>query len=341
MVDGKLDYIGEPSVEVVDVMQFPNSVYSACELNGKTFVGGGDWDRRGQVFSGEIAEKAGGVLSVVGADGEVEKEERFPSMIYTVVPVPEHGVAFVGCKLGQGMYNLVDSSGNIVLSRDEDGSGDGGVYNAFRNPNNGLILCTKRNGWVVSRSSRDLREIAGAKLAHNGTRLWSLAYDAAKDVIYTGDYDGVFSAVKCAQGKVGQLDLKNFYRQDDRFEGSLSSGLVPSLWGLEIMSDGNVVLGDRWGRLNLVRPDDMQLLDTIEAPDGITSLLRMQGDLLLVGTRYGKLYSFDFNSRAFNLVHDSPPVLQQENPIWGMSRVGENEALVSIADGEVVRVKVS
>lgn len=342
MVDKGLDRMDDPSVEVVDRKRFPTSVYTASDWDGKMLVGGSDWDRRRVPYSQEVAEQSRGSLRVLGQDGEEERVVDLPSMVYSVVPVPERGVAFVGCRSAQGMLNVVDEKGEVLRSVDD--LWGKGVYNATYNPRNGLMLCTKRSGWVVSINLNDLNEVAGAKLTQDGVRLWSLAYDRDRDVIYAGDYDGCFYAVTCREGKIGYMNLQDLYAGEPEAEDLRSQGVGPSLWGLEVLSDGNIALGDRWGGLTLVSPEvssGIQVLSRVRAPDGVTCLLRMEGDLLLVGTRVGKLYSFDFGSGEFKLVVDIPPVLQGENAIWGMSRVSEKEALVSVADGEVVRVKVS
>ena len=317
-------------------LRFPSSVYAATESGGNLYVGGSNWNRRTVRYSKNIARKAKGVLYILKKKGTgktftTNRKVLFPSMIYTILVLP-NGTLFVGCKGEKDTMTIIDKQGNLLISRDDkDGKG---VYNAILNRKKSEIILTTRSGKLEIIDSRTLRLKSKIQLSSQKVRLWSLKFDAKNEVIYAGDYDGILYIVerkKFFRKKVRLLDIKKFYTGDKR----LREGFGPSLWGLEIMGN-NIVIGTRWGDL-IIFDKNFKLIKSFNIGEDISCIERLSKEILLVGTRFGKLFSFDLDSHQLKKIIEIKPALQKENAIWGMISSASG-VLVCFADGYVCKI---
>jgi len=314
-----------PMAKIKYNLQFSTSVYSALEINNKLYVGGGDWNRRTTLYTRQITKKAKGVLHILKKTKTGFKKENriiFPSMIYSIIKLSDKNI-FAGCKSGKGTFNIIDRDGNIIKQKD-DKIGKG-VYNSVFNPKKKEIILTTRTGKLEIIDSK-LKLKKRIQLSSPKTRLWSLKFDGK--LIYAGDYDGFVYVV---DKKVKKLDLKTFYPGDKR----LTKGFGPSVWGLEVINN-KIVLGTRWGDI-IILDKDLGLVEKININEDITCIEKLSQKIVLIGTRYGTVFSFNLKNYKISKIMEIKPVLQKENAIWGMSSV-KNGVLICFADGNVCKI---
>jgi len=311
-------------------LKLPTSVYVAIEIGKRLYVGGSDWNRRKARYTKDIARKAKGILHIFKkskAGFVKEKKVFFPSMIYSILQLPNKKL-FVGCKSGKGTLNIVDTDGKIIKQKD-DKIGKG-VYSGVFNPKRNEIILTTRSGKLEIIDARTLKLKAKLQLSKPKTRLWSLKLDMKKQILYAGDYNGVLYIVD-RKKHIKKFDLKKLYKGDAR----LKKGFGPSLWGLELV-DNKIVLGTRWGDL-LILNKNLEIQKQLKFKEDITSLKKFSKQTILIGTRYGKLYSLDLKHYKQAKIKEIKPALQKENAIWDMTAVKDG-VLVCFADGNVCKV---
>lgn len=309
---------------------FPTSVYTAAKWGNKILVGGSDWDRRKLLYSKKISEKAKGTVWILDEKGKEEEKITLPSMVYSIVPVSLKSV-FVGCKSSEGSLNLLDQSGKIVLQKNDfEGRG---VYNSLYLPERKEIFITTRTGKMGIIEASTLKKKIYIQLAPPRTRLWSLAADEKRKLVYTGDYQGGFYKLNYFGQKLLSLDFK----KKDCENPLARQGFGPSIWGLEVLHNGFIILGTRWRQIYLVSSEG-EILEMVKAVESVTSLAKVDERFFLLGTRFGQLYLFDLEEKKFKKLRENKPVIQKENAIWGITRV-DNIFLICVADGIVYCLK--
>lgn len=303
-------------------LRFPTSVYAAEEIGNTLYVGGSIWDRRKILYTKEIAKKAKGVLFIL-KNQQPDKVIFFSHMVYSIVNLPNK-LLFVGCKDAKGAFNLVNRKGEIIKQKD-DKIGKG-VYNAIYSKKE--IICTTRSGKLVS---IDTKLNIQKKLQLTKARLWSL--DSDNKNIYAGNYDGTLYIVDRAKFKlIGKINLKALYPGDKR----LKKGFGPSLWGLKSIAN-NIITGNRWGDIAIFNKK-LQLKKRISVKEDISCIEQLSKQILLIGTRYGKLYALNLKTSKLSKITQIRPVLQEENAVWGMAQA-KNGVLVCFADGFVCKIR--
>ncbi len=315
-------------VKIKNKLEFDNSIYTAVETSDKLYVGGSNWNRRKILYNKKIAKNSKGILHIFNKNGRKFKEIKqlvLPSMIYSIVEISKNRL-FIGCKLGKKSLNLIDSEGNIIKSED-DKYGDG-VYNAEFNKKDKELLLTTRKGLLEVRNIKNLSLKSKLQLSNGKVRLWSLCYRYGK--IYVGDYNGILYIINRKDFSIKKINLKSFYK------GKITEkDFGPSLWGLEVLRDG-IFLGTRWKDI-FVLNKNLDLKKRIKLNEDITCLSKLFKDLILIGTRYGNLYSFNTKNFKLKKLTEIKPLLQKENAIWTINSKN-NKALVCFADGYVVEV---
>ncbi|MBD3303559.1 hypothetical protein GF343_00275 [Candidatus Woesearchaeota archaeon] len=306
-------------------LRFPSSVYAAITAGSRLYVGGSVWDRRKVEYSKEIAKKTKGVVYVLHKQ-DLEDTVFFPHMVYSLLGLPSRKI-FVGCKDTARTFNLIDRTGAILKQKD-DKIGKG-CYNAVFDSRKREILVPTRSGKLEILDT-NLRIKKKLQLASAKTRLWSVDFDSSN--IYTGDYDGnLFVVDRKRFKKIGEVNLKKFYPGDKR----LKKGFGPSLWGLKITGN-RIITGNRWGDI-IVFNKKLQAEHRINAGEDVSCIEKLSKQILLIGTRYGKLYSFDLKTGKLRKITEIKPTLQKENAIWGMTHAKDG-VLVCWADGVICKI---
>ena len=304
-------------------LKLNTSVYTSLELGNRIYVGASDWDRRKIKYSKDIAKKSKGILYLFKKDKSIEKKIIFPSMVYSIIKLDKKRI-FVGCKSEIGTFNLFDLNGNLLNQKDDKVGG--GVYDSIFNPLKKEIVCTTRSGILEILNSETLEIKEKINLSKNA-RIWPLIIKKRRMI--TGDYNGVLYIIDSR--KIKKLDLKKFYKGDKR----LKENFGPSIWGIESIKE-NIFVGTRWGHI-VVFDKNLELINKILIGEDITSLKKKSSNILLVGTRYGKVYLLNIKNNNPSLILERKPVLQKENAIWSISR-SKKGFLVNFADGEVIEV---
>jgi len=315
-------------VKIENKLKLETSVYAAVKTRNRLYVGGSSWNRRNKLYSKKIAKESKGILHIFHKKGKEFKELKkviFPSMIYSIVETSKNRL-FVGCKSGKKSLNLIDLNGNIIKSKD-DKQGDG-VYNAELNKKDKELLLTTRNGLLEIRDIKSLSLKNKIQLSNKNVRLWSICYKNGK--IYAGDYKGVLHVINRKDLSIKKIDLKSFYKKKN-----MKKDFGPSLWGLELVNN-NIFVGTRWKNI-LILDNNLDLKKRIKFNEDITCLSKLSKDLILIGTRYGSLYSLNAKSFKLRKIIKIRPPLQKENAIWTINSKN-NKALVCFADGYVVEV---
>lgn len=169
-------------------LKFPISVYSACELNNKLYVGGSDWNRRKTPYNKKIADNYKGILYILSKNNfKILKKIIFPSMIYSIIKL-DNNKLFVGCKSENGSFNIINLNDQIIKQKD-DKIGRG-VYNAVIDQKN-IILATRSGNLEIIDDNLNLKK--KIQLSNKKARLWSIKLDNKN--IYLGDYDGILYIV--------------------------------------------------------------------------------------------------------------------------------------------------
>ncbi len=327
--------IARPKVE--STLRFETSVYAAAEIGGMLYVGGSNWNRRKVPYSKKIAEKSKGVLQILRGRKVVGFRE-FPSMIYSILELPSKKT-FVGCKSAKGTLSIMNRQRKILLQKDDRLGG--GVYNAVFNRKRNEITLSTRAGKLEVIDAESLETKAQLQLTKEGTRLWSLK-ESGDGKLFSGDYDGMLYAVdrnNFREDAVLRFDFKSLHTGSER----LKEGFGPSLWGMESIDENRLLVGNRWGDIAVAEPDfarkrfNVKMLRNIG--EDISCMQTLSGNTVLVGTRYGKVFSFDLYSSRMEKLIEIPPSKQKENAIWGMAPA-KGGALVCFADGNVAKVSM-
>jgi hypothetical protein len=247
-------------------------------------------------------------------------------MVYSILVLPGNRF-FIGCKSEKETLNIFDEDFNLIKTRNDNSSK--GIYEVDFYKNR--IIFATRTGMLKSVDSNNLGEINSIKLTQEGTRLWSVKIDKKKKLIYTGDYDGNLYVLDLNFELKKKLNLNKFYKKDKK----LDEGFGPSLWGIEIYKD-KLLLAHRWGEI-LVVDRDLKLEKRIKFNQDISNINFLNKNILLVGTRRGDLFTYDFRTDKKSKIISIKPSLQKENSIWGIDQ-GKKELLVSFADGNLIKV---
>ncbi|MBI5148760.1 hypothetical protein HZA33_03705 [Candidatus Pacearchaeota archaeon] len=306
----------------IKTLRFPTSVYAALELGKKLYIGGSNWNRRKIKYSKKIAKQAKGVLYISENNKIIKKV--FPSMIYSLSFLGNK--IFVGCKSEKKALNIIDLKGNLIKQTD-DKIGKG-IYNSAYNKKKNEILLATRQGILKIIDANSLKLKKKFKLTK--ARLWPLKLNQKRQIVYTGDYDGILYIIH--NSKILKFDLKSLYKNDKR----LRKGFAPSLWGLEIIKD-KIVMGTRWGDI-IISNKNLSIQKIINLGEDVSCIEKFSKNIALVGTRYGKLFSFNLNSYKLLKIIEIKPALQKENAIWSMSS-SKKHILVCFADGNVLRIE--
>ena len=324
-----LDRLDQREVLIEREHEFPTSVYATLKTEDRLFVGG----------SNEETSQSNGLLRVLDSNGKEINTVELPSMVYSIVEIPG-GYYVACCKGSEQTLVMLDKDGNIKMHNDDD---DGeGIYNALLTIDKKNIVCTTRTGKLKSFDPFFLQEKGSIQLANPDTRLWSLAYNERTDTVYSGDYDGYLYKSN-RDGTTNSIDLKNHAPIPEDMDPNFG----PSVWGIEIMPNGNLLVGTRWGTIfnvnkNLDVLGEIMVREKYDHPsESITCLGRISDYVFLVGTRSGKLFSYDAGAHKFTLISEDPPRLQKENAIWGIDCHEDGFATVAVADGKVYEVSLS
>lgn len=314
------------TIRRVKTLNFRTSVYSAAEMHGKMFVGGSDWDRRKTLYSEKVAKESKGILHIMNQKGNKENKVYLPSMIYSLIPLPENKL-FLGCKSQEKTLNIVDKNGKILLYKNDNVGR--GVYQVENDKNKKELLVATREGFLEIFDYK-LKLKNKIRLSERGVRLWSVKKDFKEGNIYCGDYKGnLFVLKRNPLQLIKKIDLKNYYKEDPR----LNKGFGPSLWGIELMED-YLVLGHRWGDLIFLDKKSFRIKKRINLGKDI-STLRKFSDNMAIGTRQGYLYFFSLEKEEIIKTVQVKPSLQKENAVWGLD-VNNNKLFSSFSDGKVV-----
>jgi len=310
------------------------SAYTSTQWDNKILIGGSNWNRKEVPYSKSIAANSPGLLHLCDQNGETEYIMELPSMIYCCLPLPSK-LVFVGCKSTRKTGSLLDKRGFVYESfNDPEGQG---IYNAEYNHPKNQIITTTRAGKLITYNADNLAKQQEWQLSAPNTRLWSLKMNTREQNVYSGDYDGVLHKVNLNSGETAALDLKNYYPEHPN-NPLITQGFGPSIWGLESLANGNLVLGTRWNQLIIVNPE-LEILASYQAPESITSLQKINEEFILVGSRLGTIYIFDLINGTFQKILENPPVTQKENAAWSMSKNGD-QFLITLADGTVFNLSL-
>lgn len=320
-------------------LRFKTSTYAATEIGETLYIGGSNWNRRKVPYTKEIAESSGGILHIMkrGKQGFTVRKIKFPSMIYSLLELPSR-LIFVGCKSSKGALNIIDRQGRLVRQRDDNiGSG---VYSSVINRGKNEIILATRAGKLEVVDAKTLKLKAQLQLTLRGTRLWSLKFDEKSNVVYAGDYEGMLYAVDRRNFRrtgVLKFDFKTLHKANKKPNQEFG----PSVWGLESISENELIAGTRWGDLVLLKADfsasSFEARRQLNLGEDISCIKKLADKIVLVGTRYGKVFSLDLRDYSFRKVTETIPSLQKENAVWGMSSV-KGGVLVCFADGKVSKI---
>lgn len=322
-------------------LRFETSTYHACEAYGNLYVAGSMWDRRKVLYTKKIAEQSGGVLRILSG-GEVKKEIFFPHMAYTVTDLLD-GRLFVACKYAAKAFTLINKDGEILQQRDDE-IGQGSYAVIYDSPYNEILLAT-RAGKLEILDASDLRTKNSIRLASLGTRLWALCNSDNR--VYATDYDGMIYLLERVLDRekfmhfdteklhfLGEFNVGTLYSEDNP---RVKQGFKPAVWGLEVLPMGKILAGTRWGNIFLL-DRYFRMMRFCDFKEDVTSIRKVYDDLFLVGTRYGKIYSFDpIKFKRLELVIEIKPCFQKENAVWTMTPTKDG-ILACFADGHVVKL---
>ncbi|MFC1600444.1 hypothetical protein ACFL3T_05460 [Patescibacteria group bacterium] len=333
-----LDVPDEREVLIEREHEFPTSVYATLKTDDRLFVGGSTWNRREDPYN-EETRNSGGLVRILDSNGKELNSFELPSMVYSILQI-RGGYYVACCKGSKQTLVMFDRDGDIQMTTDdEDGEG---IYNALLITDKKNIVCTTRTGKLKSFDPMFLHEKGSVPLAGPDTRLWSVAYNEHTDIVYSGDYDGYLYKTERI-GTINSIDLK----KERPIPEGMDPNFGPSVWGIEIMPNGNLLVGTRWGTIFHVNKDltvlgEIMVKEKIDHPaESVTSLCRISGYVFLVGTRQGKLFSYDAVTHKFVLISEDPPALEKENAIWGINCHKDGFATVAVADGKVYEVSLS
>lgn len=313
-------------------LKLPTSIYAAIEKDNKLFAGGSVWDRRQVLWSDEVGKQTKGIVYIfkkVKNSYQKIQEIVFPHMVYSIIELPKKQL-FVSCKAAKGAFNIINFQGEIIKTKN-DKAGQG-VYGSFYNKSKKEIILTTRSGKLEIINSQSLEIKKKLQLAQKSTRLWALAMDEKTQTIYAGDYDGFVYIVKRNQfTKTKKINLKQYYKDNQKLE----KGFGPSVWSI-LSYQNKIIVATRWHEL-FIFDKNFKLTERIDLGEDISHLEKLSPTKILIGTRYGKLFSLDLKTKKKKTIIKRKPKLQKENAIWEMSRAKQG-MWICFADGYVIKI---
>lgn len=318
------------------------SVYAALPLGEDRYVVGGSiWDRKDSPFTKESRNSSGLLCELSRSGAEIRESAHimFPSMVNAIVPIGKN--IFIGCKRGQGSFNMLNDQFELIRSSSDE-LGDG-VYNAlFSKPTEALYAVT-RNGYVHHIDVENLSVARHTQLTDGTSRLWSIAGRDQDHSLFIGDYSGYLYCIDC------ELHVRHTIRLTDYIHEDISQErrqYDPSLFGIAVTTSGQIVSAIRWGQIDWFDIDTTGFnhCKSVIIPHEISQIASIgKRDDLLVGTRSGRLLYVrvhENETEIHQLLH-VPPAFQSDNTVWSIEKTIQHSALVSFADGQVVELKTS
>ncbi len=318
------------------------SVYAAVQIDTDRYVTGGSiWDRRHSPFNEQTRNAPGLLCEVVRSGSEIRESVQimFPSMVNAIVPIREN--VFIGCKRGQGSFNILNNQFELLRSSSDE-QGDG-IYNAVLSKTTENLFVVTRNGYISQIDAETLAIERYTQLTDGKSRLWSIATRNQDGSLFVGDYSGSLYSID------SDLKLNHTIRLTDYIYDTLipeRRKYDPSVFGITVTSSGQVVTAIRWGQIDWFDIDNTGFnhSKSVIVPEEISQIISIGAhDDLLVGTRSGKVLHVRVSSDQYQireLVH-IPPAFQSDNTVWSIEKTKMQSVLVSFADGQILEFKTN
>lgn len=302
------------------------SVYDSLKHKSNFYICGSDWNRRKIKYSKEIAKKSRGKLSIYNLNNFSLKEIFLPSMCYTICKCKNN--FFVGCKSEIQSFNLFSFSGKLLKTKDDlKGSG---CYESFYNKEKNEIVITTRNGFLKKLNADNLNLKKEILLTKNH-RLWALKHDLKLNLIYCGDYFGNLYVVEYNNFEIiKKINLREYFKKETKTFG-------PSIWGLEIKNN-DLIIATRWNKILIVSKNNFDLKKEINISEDLCAIKLYDKKNLIIGSRFGKLFNYNFKNKKLTKIKEIKPALQKENAIWTIKKI-KNNFFINFADGLVLKIK--
>lgn len=313
-------------VEVLWRYDCHGSAYTAEQVGEAIIIGGSTWRRIQADFTEETRNSLGEVRRVINE--ELTRIE-LPSMVNAIVPLGDEGKVFVGCKKSLRAFNLLTPELEDITWQDDRLGG--GIYNAMLHPVTGDIVAVTRNGWLQAIDKHELLITDSIQL-NPGVRLWGLAV-REDGIIAAGDYEGNLYLVDAQFGLIKTFHLPELVVNE---VSELRRQWGPSIWGITVLPDGQIVASTRWGQITWFDGNSLKPTRVVVLEEEISQIANLDSNReLLVGTRSGKLLYL--NGFEIYQLLEIPPARQNDNSIWSIS-VAETYVLVVFSDGQVVKL---
>lgn len=314
-------------VEVLWRYDCRGSAYAAEQVEQEIIIGGSTWIRTQTDFTEETRNSLGEVRLV--RHEEFARRIELPSMVNAIVPLMEDSSVFVGCKRGLRAFNLFTPKLEGITWQDDRLGG--GIYNAMPHPVTGDIAVVTRNGWLQAINRHEL-SITDAIQLNQGVKLWGLAV-REDGIMAAGDYEGNLYLVDAQFGLIRCFHLPELVVDE---VPELRRRWSPSIWGITVLPDGQIVASTRWGQITWFDGNSFKPVQTIVLDEEISQIANLDSNKeLLVGTRSGKLLYL--NGFEIYQLLEIPPARQNDNSIWSIS-VAETYVLVVFSDGQIVKL---